>query len=79
MKLKYVVTNQGDFAIFTALTNHNDIGFKLHGMPVGAGFCNLEQDVDSGAVDVHCWGESISMDLKSRPEDEGIINRRINN
>lgn len=72
LELKYVVTNKGDFAIFTALTNHNDVGFKLYGLPVGAGFCHF----DDG--EIQCYGESISMDLKSRGDvDAEIINDRL--
>lgn len=76
-ELKYVVTEHGDFAIFTKATNHCDVR-GLHGKVVGAGFCNFARKADTEQANVHCYGRSISLGIESRPEDEIIINRHIN-
>jgi len=78
IELKYVVTDENDFAMFSKLSNHNDVARGLYGTPVGAGFCNLRQKVDSEDVSVNCYGRSISLGIKSREEDELVINRKIN-
>lgn len=77
MRLKYVVTDSGDFAIFTELTKHSDIAPRLFGKPVGAGFCSIAGIADTDMAKVHCWGESISLGIESRPEDEQIINKYV--
>lgn len=77
-ELKYVVTEHGDFAIFTKLSSHNYVARGLYGRAVGAGFCTIRQKADSEDVNVHCYGESTTLDLVSRPEDEELINRKIN-
>jgi len=72
--LKYVVTDENDFAIFTTLTEHRKIGDSLFGKPVGAGFVTRDEQGN-----FKCYGESISLNLKSRKEDEVIINKTITN
>lgn len=76
--MKYIVTENNDFAIFTKLSNHNDVARDLYGKPVGAGFCNIRQEADSERVNVHCYGRSVSLGIESREEDEKIINSKIN-
>ena len=78
MELKYIVTDRRNFAIFTKLSNHSDIAPGMYGKPIGAGFCTIRQEADSDKVNVHCYGTSISLDLVSRPEDEELINEKIN-
>lgn len=46
---------------------HNEYG--IAGKLISAGFCALGDDAPK------CWGESVSLKLKSRPEDEAIIKR----
>lgn len=75
-ELKYVVTDKGDFAIFTKLSNHCDVR-GLHGKVVGAGFCNFARKADSEQANVHCYGRSVSLGISSREEDEDIINLAI--
>lgn len=85
--MKYVITDNNDFAIFSKQTNHSDIGRVLHGEPIGAGFCNIavkgegeqeETNMERRDVNIHCYGMSISLGLDSREEDEIIINKKIN-
>ena len=76
---KYVVTEDGDYAIFSKATAHADIAKVLSGKPVGAGFCTIQQKAFSEDVDVHCYGESLSLHISSRgEEDKETINRAIN-
>lgn len=84
-ELKYVVTAEGDFAIFTKLTSHSDVARCLYGKPIGAGFCNIavgfsldDNKVEKPIVNVHCYGESTSLGLKSNLKDEDVINTKIN-
>ena len=79
MELKYVITEHNNFAIFSKGTNHGDIGKELHGDPVGAGFCTLRKHGDLDNINIHCYGESISLGIESREEDEKIINKALNN
>jgi hypothetical protein len=77
MKLKYVVTDQRHFAIFDTGQNHNEVARGLEGKPAGAGFCTIMAKADSVLANVHCFGESISLGISSRDEDEEIINKKI--
>lgn len=77
MELKYIVTDQNAFAIFSTTQSHSDMVRGMWGIPVGAGYCNIARQADSEYANVHCYGESVSLGLKSREEDEGIINRKI--
>ena len=77
MKLKYVITDKNDFAIFTELSTHSDVAKKLCGKPVGAGFCSLARKANSEKANIHCWGKSVSLGISSREIDEEIINNKI--
>lgn len=80
MDLKYIVTQYG-FAIFSAGETHKKIAAGMEEKPIGAGFCRVEV-IDHGygfIATVHCYGESVSLGIKSRPEDGEFINRRIKN
>ena len=85
MKLKYIVTKNNNFAIFSETSNHNDIARGLDGIPAGAGFCTIGIDTPylnalrgNNSISIHCYGQSISLKIKSRPEDEEIISNKIN-
>lgn len=77
MRLKYIVTDENAFAIFSETQTHSDMARGMWGKPVGAGFCNIAREADSEYANVHCWGESTTLGIKSRPEDEEIINRKL--
>jgi len=70
--MKYVITEYKNFAIFSKTTNHSEIGIELFGKPISAGFCHFENGK------IKCYGESISLGLKSREEDSDIINEKFN-
>lgn len=68
-----MVTDKNAFAIFSASQKHSDMARGMWGTPVGAGFCTF---VD-GKFEVHCFGDSVTLNLKARPEDEVIINTAL--
>jgi hypothetical protein len=92
LKLKYVIFGSPDidnpkeaiyqsFVIFPNWVDHSAIvsGYdNLMGKePVSAGFCSISQDKDFQPV-ITCWGESVSLKLKSNPEkDSRYINRAL--
>lgn len=82
MELKYVITNEDNFAIFDKLTNHNDVAKSLDGKPIGAGFCKITtqycKEYEVEIPKVICYGSSHTLKIKSRKEDEEIINNNIN-
>lgn len=86
-KLKYILDKYGNFAIFSDGNSHSDMAKGFHFKPVSAGFCTIAVrykatedyfDDIKEIVNVHCFGESISLGLKSKEEDENIINKKIN-
>ncbi len=83
-KLKYILDDYGNFAIFSDTKAHSDIARGFHFKPVSAGFCTIAvghyikgTTEEKESVNVHCFGESLSLNLKSREEDEDIINKNI--
>lgn len=83
MKLKYILTKTGAFVLFHPVTTHADMAKGLYGTPISAGFCHIQtkdfEEPMRSTVSVECFGESISMKLKSRPEDGEIITKALNN
>lgn len=74
------MSGSGEFVIFSPTIRHSDLkpAWGLSGETVSAGFCTVQAKADSSDADVHCYGESVSLGLESREEDEEIINRYIN-
>lgn len=72
--LKYIVIDDNGIEkpyIFTALDQHRDVAFHLGGKVVSGGF--IAPGTDSILI---CYGESISLNVKSRPEqDAKLINK----
>ena len=79
MKLKYVVFDCLFPVIFTEAQQH--VKFKFMGKITSAGFCKIysEGDVAAQVVKVHCYGESISLNIKSDPKDSELLTRVIRN
>ena len=73
-KSKYIIIDNANGIIpvvFTELAVHSDVvrGF-MPGTILGAGFCFIADDV------YHCYGESISLNVKSRgDEDSNLLNK----
>lgn len=88
MKLKYILDEYGNFAIFSDVNTHSDMAKGFYKKPISAGFCtiavgyyyiNNNKEEEKQNINVHCFGESISLGLESREEDEKIINNKLNN
>lgn len=62
--MKYIILEKGGlelFFIFSELSTHKEVALKLEGKVVGAGFCHADH---TGRF--HCYGESVSLGIKSR-------------
>lgn len=73
---KYIVFNLGtieDMIIFSGLQQHANIAHKMRlaGEVVSAGFLRLSKD---GPI---CYGDSLSLETTSRPEEDTKIARRL--
>lgn len=69
MKFKYITYNDSvidTILVFPQYTYHRDI--TIHGKILGAGFIEIVNNT------WNCYGESISLGVKSRPEDTRIAN-----
>jgi hypothetical protein len=62
--------------MFNPSMTHKDVAKSLTGKIIGAGFCIIKADQghDGLCTDIRCYGESTSLGIKSRPEDEKLIN-----
>lgn len=71
MKSKYLIIEDKGLEIpilFSPLFKHNEVlGGK---MAVSAGFCRIKS---VNPLVVETWGNSVGLNLNSRPEDKGII------
>ena len=84
-RLKYIIDKHGNFAIFSDVNLHSDMAKGFHFKPTSAGFCTIDigyTKITVGSwgreiVNIHCFGESISLKIKSKEEDEKIINSII--
>jgi hypothetical protein len=64
---KYVKTKDDDIIVFSETMQHSQ--FK-HWNPVSAGFIMFYIDKETGNPNCKCYGESISLGLKSNPEED---------
>jgi hypothetical protein len=83
-RLKYIIDNYKNFVIFSDGNSHKDIAKGFYFKPLSAGFCTIdigykteEDGWEKRVINIHCFGESISLGLKSKEEDEKIINSLI--
>ena len=72
-KAKYVKTKNKKIIVFSELQIHSE--FKIF-KPISAGFIifNVSED---GNVSCVCFGESISLDIGSHPEDTKLARQQI--
>ena len=79
MKTKYVVfeleNGIEDMIIFSGLVQHDWMARGL-GLIVSAGFISVHTDFGGDQL-IECYGESISLNLKSRPEEDAKIAHRV--
>jgi hypothetical protein len=75
LKQKYVITKRKVIIVFSELLQHSDF---RHFDPISAGFISFGVNKE-GNPTCNCWGESISLGLKSRPdEDTKIAKMQLN-
>jgi hypothetical protein len=73
LKQKYVITKDNVIIVFPELLQHSE--FKNF-EPISAGFISF--GIKDGNPSCSCYGESISLNLKSREEDTLIAKRQLN-
>ena len=80
-KAKYIIPD-GSAIVFSAVITHSTMARGM-GRIDGAGFVDFRTEVDSWGetiIKAVAYGESTSLDIKSRPEeDSAIITRQITN
>lgn len=73
MDLKYIKTINRDIIIFPPTLQHKDfIDFQ----PISAGFLHITTN-EEGNPCMKCYGESVSLGLKSQEEDSDVATRRF--
>lgn len=72
-KVKYIRTKDNKIIAFGELFQHSD--FK-HFNPISAGFISIGIGND-GNPDCSCYGESISLGLKSLEDDTQLVKKQI--
>ena len=60
--------------LISEATQHVEV--RAMGKPVSAGFFIM--GIKNGEIFINCYGESVSLGLKSHPSDQGIIERYFN-
>lgn len=74
-KLKYIRTRE-TFIVFAEPTSHSKVGKGLE--TISAGFCYQTVSIRDSAIYWTCNGESISLKLKSLPEDSELLTNQMN-
>jgi len=73
MKVKYIKTDENTIIIFSEYLSHDDFeSFK----PVSAGFISIGVD-ENFSLSCVCYGESISLGLKSEEIDSILAGKQI--
>jgi|688.fasta_scaffold03804_54 hypothetical protein len=72
LKTKYIITKDKEIIVFPELLQHSE--FK-HFQPISAGFISFGVN-KQGNPSCSCYGESISLGLKSNPEEDTVIAKR---
>ncbi len=86
MRFKYIRSETGSFAIFSQEEVHADMARSMRGKIIGAGFCSIGigyyndgNDKEHTIINIHCYGESISLGVNgNKKEDEDYINKKVN-
>lgn len=73
---KYVIDSNNNLIMSSKTLTHQKISAGLEGKPVSAGFVDFAEDM-VGVVFPITSGESISLNLKARKEDDTIIKRHM--
>jgi hypothetical protein len=71
-RVKYIRTKDNEIIIFAEFMNHSD--FRNFN-PVSAGFISFGINKE-GNPTCSCYGESISLNMKSNPEEDTLLAKR---
>lgn len=84
-RIKYVIKSGVYPIVFSECNQHVDFQHTNGGAPTSAGFCTIHPGTPppdypgTTYLEVRCYGESISLGIKSNPEhDKYIIERFLN-
>jgi hypothetical protein len=77
MKIKYVIFDVNQPVLVGDYAQHSDVRLKYRGEPTSAGFCAFSWNEEKCDWDVNVWGESVSLNLKSHPDDAKAIARLL--
>ena len=72
-KAKYILHHNGTPVVFAETLTHVEVAIQIFGSKsdiIGAGFCYIQDDK------YHCYGESISLGIKSGGEKDAVIVNR---
>lgn len=72
-KVKYIRTNKNQIIVFPEYHQHSE--FKKF-EPISAGFISIGYN-DKKEIDCKCYGESVSLNLKSKDDDTILAKRQI--
>lgn len=78
--ISYSLYGSEYFVIFPMITDHDKMAENFEDPSttiLGAGFVSFLKD-DDGEVYAHCYGKSVTMDVKSRQDtDSALLNTRM--
>lgn len=77
--MKYIITYHGSPIIFPESETHSDVARTVGA--ISGGFVKISPVYDvkkDVQIVAECYGESISLGLKSRPEDSAILTSFLN-
>ncbi len=75
MKIKYVIFDDIAPVLLSDCQQHADIRCQYR--PTSAGFCSYVFNETTCELDVTCWGESISLGIKSKPDIDSHLIKRL--
>ena len=86
MKLKYVVFDEAFPVVFGEYAQHSEVKIGLACKPTSAGFFTMtEVDTPDGSkfcssrmIEVNLYGESVSLNLKPKPDDKRVLENLFN-
>jgi len=85
MNVKYIIIDECFPVLFSYGITHSDVNIFPrfgNGKITSAGFCSINScnDFEDGkrTVNVTVWGESVSLGIKSKPQDAEIIRKMKN-
>lgn len=80
--MKYIIFDNGEFVIFPETMNHGAVARSLRATKdsvLGAGFVRIGCEIEESEHFANCYGESISLGIRSRGDEDGaIIERYLN-